>query len=315
MQVYFKIIRYPNLLIIALTMYLMRFCLYKPLLAANGFSLQMSEWHFALLVLSTMLLSAAGYIINDINDVNADKINKPHKVYIGSQISENSAMNYYWVLNLLAIAMGIYVSNKVNLQNLSMAFVFVSGLLYFYSNSYKRILVLGNLMVAFFAGLVPIMVLLFELPLIKNVYSKEILVGDINFNYLIYWMIGYASFAFLISLIREIIKDIEDFEGDNAYGLNTLPIAIGVKPTKIIVQLLLMFTGIALFYLHFNYLPDLITLIYLALFLLLPIFYCIYVLFKANQAQHYHKAGNICKIIMLTGVLYTIIVKFIISHN
>ena len=304
----------PNLIIMVATMYLLRFCILFPLLRTYGLHNQINGFNFFLLVFSTVLLASAGYIINDLHDLEKDKINKPEKIIIGKYIQPKSAENMNIVLNSIAIAIGIYLSYSIGIRSVSLAFILVAGLLYFYSTTYKGILILGNVIVAFFAALVPMMVLLFELPLLKTKY-KFFESTTFNFNFLIWWFGYYALFAFLISLVREIIKDIEDFEGDSAYGQKTLPVAFGIKISKSIVLTLLLIILILISYLLINYINDPISLIYFVTLVIIPIIYIIFIIFNASEKRDYTKASLYCKLIMLTGIIYSFVLKFILFNN
>lgn len=308
---FLKLIRWPNLLIIAASMYLLRYYLLLPLLESYGIGFVLSHFNFFVLCFSTILLTAAGYIINDIQDVDADKVNKPDKVIIGNNISAKAAENIYLFLNALAIGGGVYISYQIDMRSISLAFLLVAGLLYFYSTTYKGMLVLGNIMVAFFAALVPIMVLLFELPLLQMKYKVFVQASDFNFNFVIGWFGFYAAFAFLINLVREIIKDMEDFEGDNAYGQHTLPVAYGINLSKIIVLSLIGITILFALYLIIRYLHDPISLMYIISAILSPLFFIAYTIYNAKTKIDYTTASKWSKIVMLTGIMYVFLAHFL----
>jgi 4-hydroxybenzoate polyprenyltransferase len=293
----------------------MRYLLLLPLLRYDGMDLIMSNCNFILLVVSTVLLAAAGYIINDINDVDADKINKPEKVIVGRFIRIRTAENLHLILNAIAIAIGIYISFSIGIRSVSIAFVLVSGLLYFYSSTYKGQLILGNLMVAFFAAIVPFMVVLFELPLLKIKYKDFEGMGTLNFNYIIAWFGYYALFAFLISLVREIIKDIEDFEGDKAYGERTLPVVLGVRVSKGIVLSLIFLTLGLLLFCVVRYLKDPLSVAYIISCVAAPVAFIGWKILFAHEKKDYSKASLVCKLTMLTGIAYILIVKFVLLGN
>jgi 4-hydroxybenzoate polyprenyltransferase len=222
----FLLVRFPNLVIIAATQYAMRYLIMDPLLPATDFELQFGNIQFFLLVLSTIFIAAAGYIINDYFDTQADMINKPARVVVGVEIGRRVAMILHAMLNILGVGIGIYLGFYIGLPALSIVFLLATGLLWFYSTSYKRQFLVGNLSVSFLTGLVPLMVVLFEIPLLNREYGAVMLHYHVNFNYIFAWVGGFSFFAFLTTLIRELIKDAEDFEGDSAYGMRTLPIVL-----------------------------------------------------------------------------------------
>jgi 4-hydroxybenzoate polyprenyltransferase len=193
-------------------------------------------------------------------------------------------------------------------------FLVVSGLLYFYSASYKRQFLIGNIIVALLTAMVPMLVVFYEWPALYKYYTlNAIRLPQINF--IMYWVGGFALFAFLTNLIREIIKDIEDFEGDIAYGRNTVPVILGVLSTKIVSIFLIAITILLLFLTWHYFVNDTITFIYLTAAVVLPLIYVIYMLVISKEKKQLHSASRIMKIVMLTGVLYSVVVKVIISWN
>ena len=315
----FKVVRIKNLLIVAATMYLMRYCLIQPLLETKGLSIQLDHFSFLLLSLATVFITAGGYVINDYFDTKTDLVNRPQTVIVGRSLSRRSAIILHSGLNVLGVLMGSIVSFKVGKPAFSIIFILISGLLWFYSTTYKRQFLLGNLIVAALTGMVPLVAVLFELPKVYSVYWEMIARFNLSIGVVTYWVGGYALFAFLLTLVREIIKDIEDFEGDQAYGRNTLPVFLGKKAAKSIAAAILLFTLLALTYLfgaHLNYLPtgkfDIITLIYLIVCLVIPIFILLIILLTADKKEDYHKASRLNKLIMLSGLLYTIVFRFFI---
>ena len=300
----------------------MRYCIVWPIIRVNDFELQLDNLHFFLLVLSSMLITAAGYVINDYFDTKTDMLNRPKTVLVGKRISRRTAMFIHIILNIAGIGLGIYLSFEVGILALGVAYIVASGILWFYSTTYKRQFLIGNLIVSIFTGVVPFVVVLFEVPLLNVAYRDILLEYGINFNGLFAWVGGFAFFAFLSNLVREIIKDVEDFEGDLAFGRNTLPVILGIKITKLIVILLILANISTISYVFIKYLLytvngnyDLITMFYLLLFLIIPFIYLGWSVFKASNKDDYHRASNITKIIMLAGISYSIVVYFIISNT
>ena len=307
MTAFLKLIRIQNLLIVAATQYLMRFAIIEPILGVNNFELQMSEFDFLILVLSTVFLTAAGYVINDYFDTRTDSMNRPEEVVVGKSIERRTAMTLHVVLNILGIIGGFYVSYKIGLYQLGVIFIIVSGLLWYYSTTYKRQFLIGNLLVAMLTALVPLMTILYEMPLLNKAYKDILLANHANFNHIFFWVAGFSFFAFMTTLAREIIKDTEDFEGDSAYGRNTVPIILGIRWAKVIIISLLVITLIALIIVYFKYLVGLPTLLYGTLTVLIPLLIEIYLIFKADDKNDYRFASNLLKFIMLAGILYSIV--------
>lgn len=315
---YLKLIRLPNLLIIVLTQYLMRYSIinsilsYKSFELHKNFELQMSDFHFALLVISTVCIAAAGYVINDYFDRRIDQINKPREVIIGNKIDRRHAMILHINLNITGVFIGFYLAYVVHIYLLAVVYIIVTGLFWYYSTNYKRQFLIGNVIVAVLASLVPLQVVLYENVLLIKAYHIEI--KEIT-TVLFWWVAAFSFYAFITNLIREIIKDIEDFEGDNAFGRNSIPVVLGVKSSKIIViVLLLLFIGTLLFTYYF-YLRDNYTVIYLLVCIILPIIWLIITVYKGSSKKDFKKASIILKTIMLTGILYALLAQYIIKNG
>lgn len=319
MNIVLKVVRIKNLLIVAATLYLMRYCIIQPLLHFKNLELQLSNFSFLLLTLATVFITAGGYVINDYFDTRTDLVNRPQTVIVGRSLSRRIAIILHIVLNFIGVLLGLIVSIIIGKPILSLLFILVTGLLWFYSTTYKRQFLIGNLIVAILTGMVPLIALLFELPRLYTVYWEMIARFEIKLGIITYWVGGYALFAFLLTLVREIIKDIEDFEGDQVFGRNTIPVFLGKKTARTIAASLLLFTLIALVFLfakYLNYLPsgnfDYYTLTYFILGLVIPIFILLIKLLSAEKKEDYHKASQLNKLIMLFGLLYTILFRFLI---
>ena len=316
-----RLIRFPNLVIIAATQYAMRYLLMEPLLPSDTFTLQFGDIQFFFLVLSTIFIAAAGYIINDYFDTQADMINKPARVVVGVKVSRRVAMTLHAALNIIGVGIGIYLAFYIELPSLSFVFLIATGLLWFYSTNYKRQFLVGNLSVAFLTGLVPLMVVLFEIPMLNREYGQVMLRNDASFNYIFAWVGGFSFFAFLTTLTREVIKDAEDFEGDMAYGMKTVPIVLGVVWTKVVVLLLIGLTVFMLIYLQVKYILfsveplDYFSLAYFLLFLILPLIGLSVQVLSAKTKRGYSRASNLIKIVMLTGILYSALVFYLVNFK
>ncbi len=314
-----KVIRVKNLLIVAATLYLMRYCIIQPLLQLKNLDLQLSSFYFFLLTLATVFITAAGYVINDYFDTRTDLVNRPQSVIIGRNLSRRTAILLHIFLNFLGILFGTIVSFKIDKPILSLLFIVIVGILWFYSTTYKRQFLIGNLIVAILTAIVPMITLLFELPRLYTVYWEMVTRFELKLGIITYWVGGYALFAFLLTLVREITKDIEDFEGDQAFGRNTIPVFLGKKTARTIAASLLLFTLLSLVFLfakYLNYLPsgkiDYFTLVFFLVGLVIPMFILLVELLTAEKKEDYHKASQINKLIMLSGLLYTILFKFLI---
>jgi len=204
---FLRLIRYKNLLIIILTQYLMRWSIIKPILEVYGFKLQFSELHFFFLVMATVFITAAGYVINDYFDTKTDLVNRPETVIVGRLLNRRWAILLHIILNTIGIGLGAYISFYIGIPILTFVFVLITGVLWFYSTTYKRQFLIGNIIVATLTALVPLMVILFEIPLLNKEYGLLIREMYFDLKHIIFWVSAFALFAFLLTLIREIIKD------------------------------------------------------------------------------------------------------------
>jgi len=300
---FIKLIRLDNLLVIALTMFAVRYGMVEAILFSHtpSVQLQLSAFNFSLLVVSTMLIAAAGYIINDYFDVKTDKINKPEKLYIDHGVKRRVAMLAHMQFNLIGVMLGAYVAYKAG--NIFLSFIpFASTtLLWFYSTHFKKQLLIGNLVVSVLSAMIPLQVLLFEKPLIKNIE---------NLTFLYATVICFAAFAFLLSMTREIIKDMEDFKGDYETGCKTMPVVWGIKASKAVTavfisnaMLLLLFIFLKLYQRDFMMLA-----IYLCTSVFLPCAWLLFRLYRSHSKAEYHSLSIFVKFIMVTGVLSTIVI-------
>lgn len=325
MKAFLNLIRWQNLLIVILTMVLMRYAVLEPLISRTGvillkgtgeevpMTLQFSLLDFILLVAATVFLTAGGYVINDYFDIKTDLINKG-RVIVGTRIPRRQAMMWHNIFNIAGVSLGFYISWKAGYFWLGIMFLVVSGLLYFYSASYKRQFLVGNLVVAVLVGMVPLLVVLYEWPALYRYYSVNAIRLP-EFNFILYWVGGFALFAFLTTLTREIIKDIEDFEGDIAYGRNTVPVVIGITASKIVSVTLVIITIVLLYLTWYLFINDKITLIYLSASIVLPLLYVIFKVVISSGRAQLHSASSVMKVIMITGILYSLVVKAILAWN
>lgn len=306
---FLKLIRYPNLLMILLTMLLTKYAL----LAAYMHRTFLSDVQFALLILSVLCIAASGNIINDIYDMEADKINKPSKVYINTFITKKKAWTLYYGMATIGLLLGIYLSITTTLYAYSAIFIFSILILHWYSYLLKKVLLLGNLVVSLATGLSIYIVYLFDF---KHIKAPELEVNT-QINSLFdtqLWVVivTYACFAVLTNLIREIIKDVEDVHGDLNIKANTLPIVFGKKRAKKIAVAISVVVLFSLVQIAKNHLyPFPILLGYTFVFILIPLTYFTYKLWNATTTKEFHYASNLMKLIMLSGTLSMLFFKFI----
>jgi 4-hydroxybenzoate polyprenyltransferase len=223
-------------------------------------------------------------------------------------------MMWHNVFNIAGVACGFYVSWRAGYFWLGTFFLVVSGLLYFYSASYKRQFLIGNIIVALLTAMVPLLVVFYEWPALYRYYSSLLLVVP-DLSILFWWIGGFSLFAFLTTLTREIIKDIEDFEGDLAYGRNTLPVVLGIAGSKIVALLLILITAVLLYLVWYFLINDRYTLIYISFLIALPLFVVALLVFRSREKRQLHAASRLMKIVMFSGLMYSLLVKAILTWN
>lgn len=298
---YLKLIRFQNLLMLAFMQLVFRYLF----LAQSYVDLALTDFNYILLVIATVCIAAGGYVINNIMDQDTDEITKPQNRVVGVSISETVAYNWYIGLTIVGVGIGFYLSNVIYKPTFASMFILVATLLYMYATSFKQIPVLGNVVVALMLSTSIIIIGLFDiLPAIdadNRFRMKE------AFDILMH----YAIFAFIINLIREIVKDMEDMDGDYQSGINTLPIAIGVQKTKIIVGVLTVISiGILAYYVNSN-LFELDYVVYYAMILIVgPLIYFGVKLLNATTKKEFHHLSLVLKIILFFGILSVAVIVF-----
>lgn len=318
---YVRLIRGGNLAFIAILLYTMEKWVATPLLQQELLQELMPWWILTLLILACVCIAAGGYIINDYFDVKIDKINRPEQLIITGVVSKNTAMHLFQILTAVGVVMGIGVAVWARSYTLALIFLIIPGLLWFYSASYKRQFIVGNLVVAFIAALVPLLVALANADYLQHLYTGHLqhlyheslshIIAD-----LYTWLGGFAAFAFLTTWIREIIKDMEDIQGDTELECRTMPIRWREKPTKIFATALILLTCAAICYVGFAVVPyphnwSTLSTRYITFGLLVPFTCEVILLWAAHLPREYHNAQALMKFIMLMGTLYS----FVILHT
>lgn len=309
---YLKLLRIPNLLFIILVQFLMRQAVIVPILQIYGFEPTPAGLSLYLLIAATVFIAAGGYVLNDYFDTKIDAINRPEKVIIGRKIDKISAMRFYQVLTAIGVVCGLALAFFAKSFTLAFIFVIVPGLLWFYSSNYKRQFITGNLVISFNTALSVLVVAITEVTFLQNLYGNLIFQTSIPKS--IYcWVGGFALFAFVLTWIREIIKDMEDEKGDREMECRTIPIKWGIKKTKIFLYCLIVLTIISFFIVNNLYIPfeGTLTIRYIIFGLVLPLVALIYLVFKANTPAEFHQASTLSKFIMLVGVLYCFIFYYL----
>ena len=303
---FLKLIRYQNLLMLAFMQLIFRYGFFK----FQNIPLALADWQYGLLVLSTILLAAGGYVINNIYDQETDSDNKPNDVIVGRGISETQAYNLYFALTVSGVAIGFYLSNVIQKPGFASIFILVAATLYLYASSLKQMMLIGNIVVALLLSFSVIIIGIFDL------YPATVLENQQQMKIFFSILLDYAVFAFMINILREMIKDIEDMDGDYNQGMNTLPIAIGkLRTCKIIFVLSIIPVLSILLYIN-KYLLDLLWVtIYMLLFVCGPLILFTVKMLKANTKKDFHFLSLLLKFILLFGILSVGVISLNMKYN
>ncbi|MEN0004544.1 MAG: geranylgeranylglycerol-phosphate geranylgeranyltransferase [Bacteroidota bacterium] len=298
-----KLIRFPNLVIVGLTQYLLFHLLLQPAFHSNGINSLLDTTHFFLLSLVTLILTATGYIINDIIDLPIDRLNKPHKLIISKRIALQTAVWLYFCLLLGGFFVSVYLAFFAGNPTLLTIYPLAFTLLFVYSAAWKKQPLIGNVVVAVFCAGVAWILLFAEedaMAVLQEVASDQAQ----YITQLFYW---YMVFAFLATMFREIVKDLEDMEGDRVHGCRTLPIALGQNMAKVIA----FGFGVSLvvFLLAMGWNMDQLfqrwgAWAFVGISIVLPTIVALALLYRATQKQEFHRISQIAKWIMLFGLLF-----------
>lgn len=271
-----RLIRIRTIVYAALTMYTMRYLVVLPMLELNGFCLQMADWAFALLVLAICCLISGAYVINDYFDTKSDRISGIRTVVVGKSVSRRMAITLHSFLNIIAVGIAFYLGFAVGVWKIGILFLLVSGILWFYSSTYKKYFIAGNVIVGLLAALIPVSAIVYEIPLLNMAYAGILLETDTNFLYMFNWVFAFSWFIFLNTLMYEMNKDIYTIEGDEENGNKTIPIQLGIPVARNIIVTLAVIAMISagLFY-YFEFSASLAILIYTVIAVLVP--YILYI--------------------------------------
>jgi len=282
-----------------------------PGLGIKVFEQGLSFVEFSLLVLSTLFIAIGGYIINDVFDIYADSVNKDDaESPVGNSISIETANVFYWVFTLLGIMMGVLLSYLVNQINFGLIFLFSAGLLWFYSQKYQCQPLIGNIVVAFLSALSFGLVWLFEFYALSN-NAEVFVVVQSNFSFVNRLVIIYMSFAFMVSLLREIVKDMEDYQGDNRFGCKTFAVKYGIAASKVLALIIAYMSLVASLVVQYTFYKAEFYLLVGAFFPIDLLFISVVLLLHSSSIKsNFNKLSTLIKFLMLVGILSMIIFYF-----
>ena len=309
---YLQLLRIGNLAFLAILLYVMEKWVAFPLLHQQKFPELMPWWVLTLLIFSVVCVAAGGYVINDYFDVKIDRINRPDDLVVTRVISRDAAMNWFYALTAIGIVAGLAVAWWARSWNLLFIYIVIPGLLWFYSSSYKRMFLIGNLIVAFISALVPLLVAMVNADHLRFLYHESLAYTPIV-GQLYVWLGGFALFCMLLTLSREVVKDMEDVEGDRELECRTMPIVWGEKVSKIVVTIVLLATIALIAYLAWFVLPfpmewATFTGRFIIFGLMVPMLCVLVLLWSARSKRELHTVQQVLKFAMFLGTMFSYVI-------
>ena len=301
-------VRWSNLLFLAALIWLMEKWVAVPILDKAAFGEQLPWYIVLLLMLATVLIAAGGYVINDYFDVKIDRINRPDEVIVTRSVSKPAAMRLSIILSGLGIGFGVVLAILLRSMTFAILFIIIPGLLWFYSSSYKRLFMIGNLIISLLAALTPMIVAMANVAILQLRYAT-ILPYTTLVHDLYAWLGGFALFAFLLTWIREIVKDMQDQMGDRELECHSMPVVWGDQWTKLFVTVLIVLTLAIIGYLWYQVLPferawSSLSTRYIVFGVVIPLLGSLGLLWSAKIPSDYKTCQQLVKFTMLLGMLY-----------
>jgi 4-hydroxybenzoate polyprenyltransferase len=302
---FLRLVRLPNLFFILLTQTLFQFCIYFPLYRDSVDEKDIIS--FLLLSFASVFIAAAGYVINDYFDINIDEVNKPQRMVVDKIIHRRWAIAWHFILSFSGVVLTALAVPILQKWYLILANITCVALLWFYSTKFKKGLLVGNIVISLLTAWT-ILIIFFS----KVSVSDAITPGSYAQPKFFRFAFLYAGFAFITTLIREAIKDIEDLTGDEKYGCRTMPIVWGVNATKVyiavwMIVLIVMLLVIQVYILQFRWWWP---VVYTVIAVIIPLMIIFNRLFKASSTQDYSNLSSRIKLVMLAGILSMIFFYF-----
>lgn len=275
----FSVVRGYNIPVIILAQYLSAIFILAPEKRALDVIL---DFNLFFIILASSLTIASGYIINSFYDSQKDLINRPNKSMLDRLVSQKTKLTVYFSLNFITVFIALFVSWRAVLY-----FSIYIFLIWLYSHKIKKQVIVGNLMAAFLAILPFFAILLYY----KNLYEV---------------IFGHATFLFLLLLIREIVKDLENLKGDFVTNYKTIPIIYGEKTAKIIITIFIAFTIVPVYILIEIYDVGYMDIYFYTCLISLLIFSI--QLWKSDKKEHFLQLHNTLKILIVAGVFCIVLI-------
>jgi len=310
-KAFLRLIRWPNLVFIVLTQLLFYYCIVLPTYGSHGFDhAWFLSWKaFRWLVASSVLIAAAGYIINDYFDLNIDQVNKPDAIIVQKIIKRRWAIFWHLSLSMAGLLCTLNVCRLTGNWLVAPLNLLCVLLLWFYSTTFKKKFLIGNAIIALLTAWVVLVLYTADLDVIaltRDAPYRQVL------NKIFKAAMLYGGFAFIISLIREVVKDMEDIAGDEKYGCRTMPIVWGIPASKVFtaVWLIVLIVAVLVLQVYALLLGRFAAAAYCIATVVLPLLMVLRKLYTAATPVQFHTISTWIKLVMLTGILSLLFFKF-----
>lgn len=308
-----RLVRWSNLLFLAALVWVMEKWVAVPILNKAAFGEQVPWYILLLVILATVLIAAGGYVINDYFDVKIDRINRPDELIVTRTISKPAAMRLSITLSAAGIVCGLVIAILLRSWTLGILFIIIPGLLWFYSSSYKRLFMVGNLIIALLAGITPMLVAMTNVAQLQLRFAPILPYTTLTHD-LYAWLGGFALFAFLLTWMREIVKDMQDQMGDRELECHSMPVVWGDIWTKVFVTMLILITLAVIGHLWYHVLPfpigwNSLSTRYIVLGIITPLLGALGLLWAAKIPSDYKNCQLLIKFTMFIGMLYSICLR------
>ena len=308
-----QLVRWSNLFFLGALIYVMEKWVVVPILDDVAFGEQLPWYILLLIAAATILIAAGGYVINDYFDIKIDRINRPNQLIVTQYISKENAMRLSIGLSGVGMVCGLVAAWLLRSSTIAILFAIIPGLLWFYSSSYKRLLIIGNVTIALLSALSPMMVALANVAQLQLKYSTILPYTTLEHD--IYaWVGGFSLFAFLLTWIREIVKDLQDQMGDRELECHSMPIVWGNTVTKIVVTVLIVLTTVLIGWFWYSLLPfghswQSFSTRYIVLAIIIPLWGALWLLWAAKIPSDYRTCQQVLKLTMFLGMLYSFVLR------
>ena len=308
-----QLVRWSNLFFLGALIYVMEKWVVVPILDDVAFGEQLPWYILLLIAAATILIAAGGYVINDYFDIKIDRINRPDQLIVTQYISKENAMRLSIGLSGVGMVCGLVAAWLLRSSTIAILFAIIPGLLWFYSSSYKRLLIIGNVTIALLSALSPMMIAIANVAQLQLKYSTILPYTTLEHD--IYaWVGGFSLFAFLLTWIREIVKDLQDQMGDRELECHSMPIVWGNIVTKIVVTALIVLTTVLIGWFWYSILPfekswQSFSTRYIVLAIIIPLWGALWLLWAAKIPSDYRTCQQVLKLTMFLGMLYSFVLR------